>query len=475
VLELTSFHLDDFTLLRYVAEDLDEGERASVARHLEMCRVCQKTVAELMELDDELRTIAADPDARRDLVLDDLPEGDPFRRRPTVATQLSRFPGDSIELSTQAIAASEEGSVLSSVLLESVGTSSQELDAVLGRIDLSDSAQRFALLYALQEAGRRIAEGPVPFLKFADQSLEILRPRTQDPAGVGESSVPTPILLGQSHFLAGQGHTWTGDFERAGTHFALAYRFFSEGGVEETTLAMVEYQEGQRRSFVARGGEGVILARRALSTFEAFGMEDFAARARVAEGLALSNSGSPEEAISVYRLALPVFERKGLWSNYVGVVNSLGTALQRLGRLDEARREYARALRRMSRREHRSWVAFVRHGLADVLFAAERFREAATAMGQAIAVYRECGLSSNALIAALFEVECWARAGNVERAQHRLAVFAAEVAKLGVLDLAVGRKIQDILTGQNPNYELLSELRRTAQTVLAQRLSRATA
>ena len=118
---------------------------------------------------------------------------------------------------------------------------------------------------------------------------------------------------------------------------------------------------------------------------------------------------------------MPLFEAHGLWTNYVIALNNAAVCLrQELGRLDEARREYARALRQLSRQENASILAFVRHGLAEVLFAAERYREAARALGQARHLYTgECGLRANALTAWLFEVESWARSGDPENGLRR--------------------------------------------------------
>jgi tetratricopeptide (TPR) repeat protein len=186
----------------------------------------------------------------------------------------------------------------------------------------------------------------------------------------------------------------------------------------------------------------------------------------VVEGLALSSLDRREEAIEAYRQAVPVFERLGLWSNYVGAINSIGTALAKTGRLSEARREYARALRHLSRDQHRGWVALLRHSLAEVLYLAGRYREAAISLARARRLYAEAGLVASALKAALLEIESWARAGEIGRAFQRLEIFQLEVSRLGVLDGSITRRINEALSGADPDFERLADVRKEAADAL---------
>jgi len=478
MLETKEPHLDDFTLLRYVAFDLDEIERADVARHVEMCSLCRATLGEIEALNQELSSAAKVPGARLDWEVEDLPEGDPFRERPIAAYRPSRRSGDPAEFAADAVAASEEGSAFSVLLLETAKRSHDELKAALAALDLGSAAHRFGLLYALQQASRQIAEDPGQTLVFANLSLE----RLQDmeigsitDGSLAESTVPALILLGYAHFLAGQAMTWASAFEESGEHFRRAYQYLARGGAEEPSLAMVEYQEANRRSRIKRGKEGLILARRAARTFEEFGLDDLIARAQVAEGLSLSDLGRLEEAIEAHRRALPVFEKREMWSNYVGAVNNTAALLQQNGQLGEARREYARALRKVSRQQHRYWVALIRHGLAEVLFSSKKYREAAVSVGQAIGIYRACVLDVKSLTATLLEIECWARSGNLDRARHRLSLFQAEVTKLGMVDPTVTRQIQEALAGHEPDFQRLSELSSEAKTLLHSKLGQTSA
>ena len=469
VLGLKTPHLDDFTLLRYVADDLDDTEREKVAEHLEACAACKGTCDEIEELDRELAALAQDGDSRRDFEIEDLPEGDPFRRRPRIAARARRHPGDPAELAARAVAASEEGAALSTVLLDAAKTSAQELQAVLARLEISDPAHRFALLYALQEAGKQIAENPTRFLGFAESvaTNPAVGAAGSDASDV-ETMVPVASLFGQAHQLAARACLWSGNLAKAASHLTLSYSAFAMCG-DEAALARVELVESQRRFFAEDGQAALALARRAIATFEILGLEEERARGFVTEGMALFQLGKAEEALSCFRRALPVFEERGLWSNYVGAVNSASHCLIKMGRLPEARREYARALRRLSRDRHHSWIPFIRKGLAESLFAAERYREAAVASGQAARLYREDGQISRSLMASLFEIESWARSGQLSRAQHRLELFREEIARHGMLDSTLQRLIDEALSGASPDFREIARLRQSASEALGQR------
>jgi tetratricopeptide (TPR) repeat protein len=478
VSELKSLHLDDFALLRHVAGELAGEELENVAQHLEVCQTCSRVQRKIRELDEELRGLARlgvspeEPSSSSDLA-----PGDPFRSRPPVVERRAPRGTAGNLLAARALAASEQALGLCERILESARESKRLAD-VFSEMSLSEASHRFALLYALQESGRQIASSPVRSLRFAEETLARLRRAPFGPEAIEQETeriVPRLALRAQAHLLAGQACNWTKEFDRARSHLELAYRSFARGGGDEVSLAIVEYTESQRRSFIGRGSEALSLAFRAAATFQEVGLEDLLARARVAQGLALFDVGRQEEAIAVYRDALPIFERHNLWSNYVGTLNSIGASLARAGRLDEARREYARALRRLSRERDRSFVAYIRHGLADVLFAAGRYREAAISLGQASRLYRGSGLVASALIASLFEVESWARHGDLPRARHRLDLFLAEAARNGALDGSVVREIDAALCGSHPDLERIADLRQETEGILQKRLGLAPA
>ena len=468
-----SSHLDDFALLCYVANDLDEAARLEATGHIDRCPSCRQTLREVEKLDRELADLAKDPSTRRDFELEPLPAGDPFRRRPESPEHPRRRGSDAAGFTTRALAASEEATAVSTRILEAV-RATERLSETVSQLSLSDPAHRFALLYALQGAGREIAEHTARCLALAEALIGRVSGKPREDLEA-EVMVPLDLLLGQAHLLAGQVCLWTSELERAQTHAVTAYRSLGRGNAGELSLAIVEALESQRRSFTGRPAEALTLARRAMLTFEALEVEDHLARARVVEGLALARLGRTEEAIDSYRRAQLVFERLELWSNYVSAVNSIATALVKDGALDEARREYARALRKLSREQHRSFTGFVRQGLGEILFAAGRYREAALSMALAARTYAKSGLPFRTFLASLFEIESWARFGDLNRARHRMELFKTEVARYPALDPSITRQITDSLAGANPDLQRLSELRQEASKALREELRKESA
>jgi tetratricopeptide (TPR) repeat protein len=256
----------------------------------------------------------------------------------------------------------------------------------------------------------------------------------------------------------------------ARNHFEQAYRDFGDSTGDDLSLATVELAESQRRVFSGNPDGAFVLARRALATFEEMGLEDWVARARVAEGYCLTKLNRLEEALEVTRRAVPVFQEQELWSNYVGAVNSAAAILSMLGRLDEARREYARSLKVMSRQRHAAWVGYIRNGLALVLFKAGNHRDAALAFLQASKLFREVGNIANALTASLYEIESWALCGETTRAAQRFEIFRTDVARHDALDPVIVGQLAEALSGSHPDLEEVAALRESAGQNLRERL-----
>jgi tetratricopeptide (TPR) repeat protein len=457
-------HLDDFTLLRFTAADLDAAERGAAEEHLDGCARCNVVLESLARLDAELRDLAKTAAGAADT-------DDPFFRRPEAARRPAVRPALEAEsLAVAALRASERGDSEARRILTAAKTSPEELASVLSGLTLSDLSLRFGLLYALQEAGLEIAESPVRALGLARAALDRLSSESVGSLTPAEQILPLQTLAAQAHLLAAQGRNWTGELDKAKEHFEKAYEYFGGSTGDDISLAIVELGESQRRAFAGDPGAGLELAARARDTFADLGLEDYEARARVAEGICLSKLDRKEEALVAFRSACPVFQERQLWSNYVGAINSLGGCLMLLGRLDEARREYARALRVVSRERHAAWVGYIRLGLATVLFQARNYRDAALAFMQVSRLFRDLGNIANALTASLYEIESWAQCGEFGRAAQRFEIFRAEVARHDALDPAFVRNLGGALSGSEPDLEEVAQLRESAGRMLRERL-----
>jgi tetratricopeptide (TPR) repeat protein len=463
-----SRHPEDFELLCYTAGELEEEQCDAVRTHLAECGRCLIALTEIRQVDSGLRTSTEAGPRRPD---DELSPDDPFRARPQRTHRVGRATGD---LADRAISAAERGSAEVPPFLAAAEGSAEELQRFLARLSLGDPAARYLLLYALDEAGRRLPDAPGRFLRVAEAVLERLDAEhrdSQSSPSEAEILVPIGTLVGQAHQLAGQAANWTGEIEKARVHLEASYESFPyEMESDEIRLAMTEFDESQRRTFAGQSLEAVVLAKRAGATFERFGMDDFSARARVAEGLALSEEGNYEGSLPLFRSALPVFEKLELWKNYISVLSNIGASLGRLGRLEEARREYARCLRRVSRDQHPSLLAFLRMGLGRVLFFGHRYADAAKSFLQAAGLFREVEQIGDLLSANLWEIESWARSGDTARARHRLEIFRASVEHVQALDPFIGHQLEDALSGRDPDLEKIAELRERAETTLRESL-----
>lgn len=457
-------HLDEFTLLRYAVAELDGPERDAAEDHLRACRRCASALSAMEKLDGQLREIAGDF-----AVADGLSPGDPFARRPQAGAPV-RASGN---LTIPALEASERARAESGRILETLKKSGQELAAFLSGSSFDDLTFRFALLYALQDAGLMIAESPMRSLGLALAALDRLKEEGEwDPATPAERILPLKALAAQARLLAAQGRLWTGELEQAREDLEWAYRAFAESTGDALSLATVELVESQRRTFAGDPVAGLSLAGRARATFEELELEDYIARGRVAEGLSLWKMHREDEALEAFRSTLPVFRDRELWSNYMGVLSSIAACLSSVGRPDEARREYARALKSVSRQRHGAWVGYIRNGLALVLFRAQNYRGAALAFLQAAKLFREEGNIGNALTASLYEVESWALSGDLERAAQRFEIFRAEVERHDALDPAIVRQLATALSGTDPNLEEVALLRESAGQILRTRFDR---
>ena len=447
-------HVDDFTLLRLAVGDVTDDERFGATSHLETCKTCQDAFEEMKEVNRGLKRLASEG-LLADFEANDLPDGDPFRRRPRLVDGRrpgrERIPPEAVSLASAAI-------VLRRRLLDSVADGT--IATTIKGLDLGEPVQRLALLYGLQEAGRQITMDPLRASEFGAAAIRRLRlmPRSRAPAGGANLIAPWELLWGQAHLLAAQAGLWTKEFDRAARFLRVAYRAFGSIG-DETSLAHTELVEAQRRSFVSEGKGALILSARARATFERYGLEDLAACAMAAEGIAQFDVGNPEGSVLAFRKALPVFDRHGIWNAYISALNCLGTALTSLGRLDEARREYAMALRRFTLAEHKSLQGYLRLGLAQIVLSAGRYHAAALSAAAASRLFAACGMQVNALIATLLEIESWARHGDVDRARRRLDGLTAATSRGSGIDRALKRQLSDALSGGNPDFDQLQHLR----------------
>jgi tetratricopeptide (TPR) repeat protein len=464
-------HPDDFTLLVLHEGELSELEAARLKRHLAACAACAAAYREIEKLDRTLKSTASE--LEQALAEPELSEGDPFRCRPD-GTRLGR-PRPSAPATPEVLAASREAGEVKSRLLNAVSAPEEDLREALAALDLLALRDRYGLGYALDEALVSMVDGPSHRARFGRASRETVleakeAPRSSD--APAERAYPLDDLLGLSLLLEGAACNWSGDFPLGGRMLRRAYGAFARGSASARRLAGVELVESQRRTFLHRATEALRLADRARRTYEALGMEDEAAKARGGRAMALSYLGRDEEAVVELRRVLPVLAEHERWNTYVTGLNAIGTCLLNLGRLDEARREYARALRLAGRKARPAVHAFIRANLARTLFEGKRFAEAARAFEEAARHFSAQGAMADELTMYLFRVEALARSGAIEKARSVAVPLFEEVRRLGAADHDLLESFEAALKGDLPDLDLLESLRDRAEEQISERLRR---
>ncbi len=469
---MTAPHPDDFTLLVLLEGEMSEMDAARLKRHLSTCPACASAYREIEKLDRTLKTTL--PTLEEALAEPELPEGDPFRCRPD-CTRLGRPRVGGDEAIREVFAASQAAGEVKSRLLNAALAPEEDLREALADLDLLALRDRFGLGYALDDALYNMVDGPARWARFGRASTgRVLEERADGRAldAPAERAYPLDDLLGLSLLVDGNSCLWTGEFPRAGRALRRSYGAFARGSTSERRLATVELFEGQRRAFLDRATEALHLIERARLTFQALGLDDEAAKAGNAHAVALSYLGRDEEAVEELRQVLPVLAKNERWNAYVAALNGLGTCLLNLGRLDEARREYARALRLVGRDARPAVHAFVRANLARTLFEGRRYSEAARALDEAARHFLAQGAKADELTMRLLRVEALARSGDSARAREVVFRLSEEVTALGAADPDLLTSLESALGGDLPDVDLVEILRNRAQEQISERLRR---
>lgn len=454
-------HLDEFSLLRYAAGDMNDIERGGARRHLAVCAECRTSLAAMERLDGILTELG--PELLTPLETEELPAGDPFACRPLPAAR----PSLGLDIRACALAAGRAGDVRTR-LLAAAGDSEAALVEALEGLDGESLADRYGLCFALDAARQFMAESVPRWLGFALAALKRLEgfPDAANIAPEIERAVSSADLEARARVLSGFALLWTGDYEQSGKDLEAAYRLHALGAAAESSFAVVEMYESQRRSFLDRPREALILADRARSTFELLGLEVEMARSQISKGLALATLDRNEEAIAEFKASMPLFAKAGFWNAYASAVSNIGASLVAMGRIDEARRQYATAMRAVAGRP--AIFAFLRFNLALLLLQGGKFNEAASAFQAAASLFSDQGSRTDSLCAELYQIEALARGGDTVRASELLDLFRERSAELE-LEPETLNALEDALRGVSHDPLELSVLREKAEGAVRSR------
>ena len=463
-------HVNGYTFLCFVAGELDELGARRVERHVEDCPPCRRELHEIRWLDHELA-------ARREAVFQDgteksLPVGDPFAGRPSIPPRrASRYGFQDPSFTLRWAAAAQSAAPIRDMLLAAES-------AVLGRLlerELKPVAVRkIAEREALEEAPRRVAEGAARYRPLADLSLERLdrepvRPFHRIPVREmteAEFACPLAEVVARASLLDGVICNWTGEYDRGGRSLLRAWNGFADGAASELPLAVVELHESQRRTFSGDPSGGLILAQRSLKTCEETQSEVDAARARFAIGVALGALDRHEEALELFRKAADDLADLGNWNAYGSAISCLGSSLLELGRLDDARREYARALKVTTKGNRPGNRAFLTQSLGRLMFRSGDYKRAAAAFQTAAEFFGKLGMVSDEAVLGLHLAECLVRIGKTQAARACVRDVEEKLRHVLGLDPAILRELRIQLSGEKPDFEVISALRDRAEEAI---------
>jgi len=401
-------HVDDVTLLRLAARDSDVADQRAVKKHLESCPRCRSGFAAARRLDRSLTKLAEtlESDGARD---DRGPDAGYF---------------EFVERLFDASEGAEEAA--ERILRAARVDGADELTAAFRSLD-GMPHRGFALLYAAQKADQLVAEDPNKALALARQlSAEA---GSLPPAKPNERiSIPAPrqVVQAAAALLESTALLQKGESRTARDAVKPARAFFVESGDLGFGAALCDYYEGQAAGFQRDYAFAERLLRRSLEVFSEFGQESLIARVEAALGTLFSNKGAFKSALSHLEIALRTLDAATEPQRVTMVLNNRGTALMRLGRFDEARATFAKALGFGRRHKHASHLFFIRTGLAELDFRRGEYQRALRAFAEIVKESSPVAPQSVMMLSRLYVAECDARLGNLGAMETEIEALRRE-------------------------------------------------
>ncbi|MGA7992864.1 MAG: tetratricopeptide repeat protein [Thermoanaerobaculia bacterium] len=309
------------------------------------------------------------------------------------------------------------------LILKSARAGADELAAAMRALD-GKPYRGFALLYAAQKGASLIGIDPQKALALA-HSVEEESASLVDANGESCTSVPAPrqAILAEALLLRARSVLLVGDAPASRAAVVRARKLFAEAGDLGFGAALCDYHEGEAASFERDYGRAEQLIGRALLVFSEFGQEHLAAKAEAALGSSFGARGEHAQALLHLDRAINRFDIAEDARPLAMALNNKASVLAQLGRFDEARAHYARALNLALRCELIVNVRFIRTGLAELDFLRGQYARALRAFREIAAESSANGSSTDALFARLYAAECLGRTGQ-------LNAMAAEVEAL---------------------------------------------
>jgi tetratricopeptide (TPR) repeat protein len=407
---VTADHPSETDLLD-LAAGRESGEATAAAkRHVAAgCRLCARRLGDLEHL-----VSAVKEERAFDAILEGEGEAVPELPRQAMGRTLpfvnakanSRTSVDDIYRLSQAAEKPAE------LIVDAARKGADELAAAMRALD-GKPYRGFALLYAAQKADKLVAEDPNKTFALAKVLFD--EAESLPPANPRERiSIPAPrqAVQAEAALLESQAQLQKGEAKAAREAVKPARGFFAESGDLGFGAALCDYYEGSAASFQRDYSLAERLLKRSLAVFSEFGQANLSGRAEAALGTLLGNRGDFERSLPHFDRALAALDAESEAQRFTMVYNNRATTLMRLGRFDEARATFAKALNLARRNGQASHVFFIRTGLAELDFYRGKYQRAHQAFLEIMRESNPLASERLLLLAQLFAAECLARLGN---------------------------------------------------------------
>ena len=411
---VTAEHPSETDLLN-LATGREPGEATVAAReHVDGgCRLCARRLHDLSHLVSAVKEEHAFDAILESEVVPELPRQAMGRTLPFVRPSARVSVEDIYRLSQAAEKPAE-------LILQTARAGADELAAALRSLD-GKPHRGFALLYAAQKADKLVAEDPNKALTLARLLSE--EAATLQAANSKERiSTPAPrqAVQAEAALLESQALLQKGEAKAAREAVKPARGFFGESGDFGFGAALCDYYEGAAASFQRDYAFAEKLLKRSLAVFTEFGQDHLIGRAEAALGTLLGNKGDFERSLPHFDRALNALDAVSESQRITMAHNNRATTFMRLGRFDEARATFAKALNLARRNSQSSHVFFIRTGLAELDFCRGRYQRALQAFREIVRDSNPLASERLLVLARLFAAECLARLGNFGSMCHEI-------------------------------------------------------
>jgi tetratricopeptide (TPR) repeat protein len=296
-------------------------------------------------------------------------------------------------------------SALAEGVVAAARESDEKLDAALRVLD-GDPARAFALLYGCQKAALLVVQDPL-------RALELARAVFDEPESITGVTRPLrEVLKAEANLLESQAQNQLGYAKKARVAAAEARDFFRASGDMGFGLALAFFHEGSAASFAKDYVAGERLLKKALKVFAESGQNSLMGRAEGALGTLYMLRGDEVRALPYFDHAAQILDPVEDVRPLTMTLNNRANVLVRLGRFDEARASYARALNRARRNGSTAHIQTVRSGLAFLDFQKGQWERALRAYVDLRESAREAGWENEVVFASLHAAECLGHLGR---------------------------------------------------------------